>query len=135
MNMDRFAIITNRKRAIIALAHSLFFLAVAAIQLTVSRAAAFSLHGGRVTSSIILLSIYAIVTAVLVILLRAAYCTKERLYFAFCASSAGLGLLRILLGDPVLHANVLRVLFLGCAVLIGTTILRTHSVEAETAGN
>jgi hypothetical protein len=64
---------------------------------------------------------------VLLVLLRASDCTKEKLYFAFCASSAGFGLVRILLGDPVLHANWLRVFFLSCAVITGWIILRTHS--------
>ncbi len=78
----------------------------------------------------ILLGIYVIVTTVLLILLRVSHCAKEKLYFAFCAAGAGFGLVRILLGDPVLHANVLRVLLLGCAVLTGTIILRKHSEVA-----
>ena len=54
-------------------------------------------------------------TTVLLVLLRFSRCAKERLYFGLCAASAAFGLVRILLGDPVLHANVLRVLLLGCA--------------------
>ena len=135
MFMDRFAIINNRKRAIIALIHSVFFLGVAGVQLAISHAAPFSLRGEKVAGGIVLLTIYVIVTTVLLVLLRFSRCTKERLYFAFCASSAGFGLVRIWLGDPVLHANVLRVLLLFCAVVIGTGILRTHSAplpnEAE----
>jgi len=135
MFMDRFAILNNRKRAIIALIHSVFFLAVAGVQLAISHAEPFSLRGERVTGGIVLLTIYVIVTTVLVVLLRFSRCTQERLYFAFCAASAGFGLLRIWLGDPVLHANVLRVLLLFCAVIVGTAILRSHSAliarEAE----
>lgn len=126
--MDRFAIINNRKRAIIALIHSVFFLGVAAVQLAVSHARPFSPRGEKVVAGSILLGIYVIVTTVLLVLLRYSRCTKERLYFALCAGSASFGLVRILLGDPVLHANVLRVLLLGCAVIIGTGILKTHSV-------
>lgn len=125
--MDRFAIINNRKRAIIALIHSVFFLGVAAVQLTISHAVPFSIRGEKVVAGIVLLTIYVIVTTVLLILLRFSSCTREKLYFAFCAASAGFGLVRILLGDPVLHANVLRVLLLFCAVMIGTGILRNHS--------
>jgi hypothetical protein len=125
--MDRFAIITNRKRAIIALVHSVFFMGVAGVQLAISHAAAFSIHGEKRVAGIILLGIYVIVTTVLLVLLRVSHCAKEKLYFAFCAAGAGFGLVRILLGDPVLHANVLRVLLLGCAVLTGTIILRKHS--------
>ncbi len=132
MFMDRFAIINNRKRAIIALIHSVFFLGVAGVQLAISHAAPFSIRGEKVAAGIVLLVIYVIVTTVLLILLRFSHCTKEKLYFAFCAASASFGLLRILLGDPALHANVLRVLLLGCAVFVGTGILRTHSAAAVT---
>ena len=128
--MDRFAIINNRKRAIIALVHSVFFLGVAGIQLAISHAAAFSVRGEKVIGGAILLAIYVIVTTVLLVLLRFSHCTRERLYFAFCAASAAFGLVRILLGDPVLHANVWRVLLLSCAVIVGTGILRTHSDAA-----
>jgi phosphoglycerol transferase MdoB-like AlkP superfamily enzyme len=129
--MDRFAIITNRKRAIIALVHSVFFLGVAGLQLAISHAEAFSIHRERIAGSIVLLAIYVIVTTILLVLLRFSHCAKEKLYFAFCAASAAFGLVRILLGDPVLHANVARVLLLSCAVLIGTVILRNHSAVAK----
>ena len=132
--MDRFAIINNRKRAIIALVHSVFFLGVAAVQLAISHAEPFTARGEKVVAGAILLTIYIIVTTVLLILLRFSTCTKERLYFGLCAASAAFGLVRILLGDPVLHANVLRVLLLGSAVIIGTGILRTHSTVATFAG-
>jgi apolipoprotein N-acyltransferase len=123
----RFAIINNRKRAIIALIHSVFFLGVAGIQLAVSHATPLSLHQGKVLGGVILLGIYVIVTTILLILLRYSRCTKERLYFALCSASAAFGLVRILLGDPVLHANILRVLLLLTAVMVGTGILRAHS--------
>ena len=122
-----FAIINNRKRAIIALVHSVFFLGVAAVQLASSHAAPYSLRSEKAVAGSILLGIYVIVTTVLLILLRYSRSTKERLYCAFCAASAAFGLVRILLGDPVLHANILRVLLLSCAVVIGTGILRMHS--------
>ena len=85
------------------------------------------MHGERASAGLALLGIYLIVTAVLLVLLRFSACARERLYFAFCAASAVFGLVRIVLGDPVLHANVLRVLLLLCAVVLGTAILRTHS--------
>lgn len=128
--MQAFAIINNRKRAVIALIHSVVFLGVAGVQLAISHAAPFSARGEKVVGGIVLLAIYMIVTAVLVILMGFSRCTKERLYFAFCAASAAFGLVRIVMGDPVLHANVLRVLLLFCAVVIGTGILRTHSAAA-----
>ena len=128
--MESFAIITNRKRAIVALVHSVFFLGVAGTQLAISHAAAFSIHGEKRLGGIILLAVYVIVTTVLLVLLRVSHCAKEKLYFAFCAASAAFGLVRILMGDPALHANVLRVLLLFCAVLTGTIILRKHSASA-----
>jgi hypothetical protein len=88
---------------------------------------AFSVRSQKVVGGAILLTIYVIVTTVLLVLLRFSRCTRERLYFALCAASAAFGLIRILLGDPVLHANVLRVLLLFGAVIIGTGILRSHS--------
>ncbi|HTV66853.1 MAG TPA: hypothetical protein VMD98_14685 [Bryocella sp.] len=133
MLMDRFAIINNRKRAIIALVHSVFFLGVATVQLAISHALPLNLHGERATAGMILLVIYMIVTSVLLLLFRYSACIRERLYFALCAASAGFGLVRIVLGDPALHANVLRVLLLFAAVIVGSGILRSHSTVAAAA--
>lgn len=128
--MDRFAIINNRKRAIIALIHSVFFLGVAGVQLAVSHAIPFTTRNESATAGMILLAIYVIVTTVLLVLLRFSGCAREKLYFALCAASAAFGLVRIVLGDPVLHANVMRVLLLFGAVIIGSGILRSHSASA-----
>ena len=125
--MHSFSILNSRKRAIIALVHTVIFLCVAALQTALSHAKAFSLHGDKVVGGIVLLSIYTIVTTVLLLLLRAASHASERLYFALCATSAGLGFVRILLGDPALHAGVLRVMLLSGAVVVGMLILRSHS--------
>ena len=125
--MNSFAILNSRKRAIIALIHTVVFLCVAGLQTTLSHASAFSLHGDKVVGGIVLLSIYTIVTTVLLILLRMASHATERLYFALCATSAAFGLLRILLGDPALHAGILRVFLLSCATVVGLMILRAHS--------
>ena len=129
--MNRFAIINNRKRAIIALVHSLFFLTVAAVQLAISHALPLSVHGERYTAGLLLLAVYVVVTTVLLVLLRISACLREKLYFALCAASAGFGLLRIVLGDPALHANILRVVLLLCAVLVGNGILRVHSLQVH----
>lgn len=135
--MKSFSILTNRKRAIIALAHTVIFLCVAALQTALSHAKAFSWHGDKVVGGIVLLAIYTIVTTVLLVLLRFATHSSERLYFALCATSAALGLLRIVLGDPALHAGVLRVCLLSAAVVVGVMILRMHSTQelaAESVG-
>ena len=125
--MHSFSILNSRKRAIIALIHTVIFLCIAALQTALSHAKAFSLHGDRVVGGIVLLTIYTIVTTVLLVLLRYSTHSNERLYFALCATSAAFGLLRVLLGDPALHAGVLRVCLLSAAVIVGVMILRTHS--------
>lgn len=125
--MHSFSILTNRKRAIIALVHTVIFLCIAALQTALSHAKRFSLHGDKVVGGIVLLAIYLIVTTVLLVLLRYASHSSERLYFALCATSAAFGLLRVLLGDPALHAGVLRVCLLSAAVVVGLMILRAHS--------
>ena len=129
--MDRFAIITNRKRAIIALVHSVFFLGVAGMQLAMSHAVAFSIHREKMPGGIILLAIYVIVTTVLSGPVAGLPLHQRKALLRDSARPApAFGLVRILLGDPVLHANVLRVLLAGCAVLTGTVILRKHSAPA-----
>jgi len=103
--MYSFSILNSRKRAIIALIHTVVFLCVAVLQTALSNAKAFSLHSDKVVGGIVLLIIYTIVASVLLILLRYATHSSERLYFALCATSAVFGLVRIMLGDPALHAG------------------------------
>jgi hypothetical protein len=129
--MESFSILNSRKRAIIALVHTVIFLTVAGIQAAISHAEPLAIHGSRATGGLILLAIYIVVTTVLLLLLKASDCSKEKLYFALCAGSASFGLVRIVMGDQVLHVNILRVLLLGCAVLVGMLILRTHSLRAQ----
>ena len=86
--MSSFTILNSRKRAIIALIHTIMFLCVAALQTALSHASAFSLHGNKVVGGIVLLAIYTIVTTALLVLLRMASHATERLYFALCATGA-----------------------------------------------
>jgi hypothetical protein len=52
----------------------------------------------------------------------------ERLYFLFCATSASVGLLRVIFSDPTLHfGSFVRVLMLFGAVITGLLILRDHA--------
>jgi hypothetical protein len=127
--MEAFTILNSRKRAIIALIHSVFFLAVAAVQAAVAHAAPLALRGSHAPGGLALLAIYVIVTTVLLLLLKASNCATEKLYFALCAASASFGLVRIVMGDGVLHVNAMRVLLLGGAVVAGLLILRTHSQQ------
>jgi hypothetical protein len=131
--MHDFAIITNRKRAKIALAHSVVFWLIA-----LRGAASASVltpiwtKSPVPTPTILLVAIYLIVATVLTQLVRVSRCTREKLYFGFCAISASIGLLRYLFGDPVLHAgSYLRALLLTCAVVTGTIIMLRHPREAS----
>jgi hypothetical protein len=127
--MDGFRILTNRRRTIVALIHTVVFLAVAVLQLALSRPMPrFALHAPTTVSSTIMVGIYSIVTVALLLLFRISSGFRERLYFALCATSASYGLLRAVFGDPSMHfAHYFRVLMLSCAVLVGTVILRSHS--------
>src|SRR5512146_2851394 len=127
--MPDYAILTNRKRAIIALVHSVFFLLVALIQAASAPMQPVWIHiHTTFTATVALLTIYIIVTTVLLILTWFSRCARERLYFAFCSTSAAAGLFRILFGDPPFHlAGIIRILMLGLAVFTGLIILREHS--------
>lgn len=126
--MRRFAIITNRKRARIALVHSAFFLVIALRGAATASVVSPILAKGPVpVPTIVLFAIYLIVSSVLIVLTRISRCAQEKLYFAFCATSASIGLLRYLFGDPTVHVGLyLRVLMLTCAVVTGIAILRRH---------
>ncbi|HVG91847.1 MAG TPA: hypothetical protein VNB54_10200, partial [Alphaproteobacteria bacterium] len=92
--MRRYVILTNRKRAIIALVHTVAFLALAVATgaITVQ-----SLHAGSRASAWIIAGIYLLVTVVLLALTAISGSFLERIYFACCTTSAGFGLARQLL--------------------------------------
>ncbi|HUO59877.1 MAG TPA: hypothetical protein VMU24_04355 [Candidatus Acidoferrales bacterium] len=124
--MDQFFLLNSRKRAVIALIHAAVFLAIAAIGLRGGARLPLSLHtvGGAM-----LYTIYGIVTTLLLWLFSKARCWRERMYFGFCATSAGLSIVRGVFGDPALHPiQLLKVLMLvsGAAAAIG--IYRYHNV-------
>ncbi len=126
-----YGVLTNRKRAIIALAHSVVFLLIAVRSLALANSVGGLLHERQAPATLVTFFIYLVVTTVLLLLLRYSVCVKERLYFGFCASSAGVGLLRAIVGDSTLRVgHPLRVLMLLCAVLVGTVIVRTHAQVA-----
>ena len=125
--MNDFGILNNRKRALIALVHSLVFLGIA-MHGFVSPKGGLLFRGLGGTSDIALCAIYFIVASILVWLVTLARCAKERVYFALCASSATFGLLRTLVGDAALPAaQYLRVALLTSAVIVGTWIYRSFS--------
>ena len=125
--MSEYAILTNRKRALIALAHSVVFLGIA-LHGFVSPRSALVLRGPGAVSGAVLVVIYLIVAFILAWLVTISRCAAERLYFALCASSATFGLLRTIFGDAALPAaQYLRVAMLTSAVVVGVRILRSFA--------
>jgi hypothetical protein len=127
--MDGFSILTNRKRAIVALVHSVVFLLIAVRQMVAANPAA----GIWVPSAVsrgtwILCGIFAIVSSILLWLLVISRGWMEKFYFAFCTISASSGLLRTAAGDQTFHAGLyIRVAMLVSAVVVGLLIVRMHS--------
>jgi hypothetical protein len=127
--MGGFSILTNRKRAIVALAHSVVFLLIAVRQMVAATPAA----GVWLPSTVrpgtwILCGIFAIVSSILLRLLVISRGWMEKFYFAFCTISAGSGLLRTAAGDQTFHAGLyIRVIMLVSAVLVGLLIVHSHS--------
>jgi hypothetical protein len=124
-----FAILTNRKRALVALIHAAVFLGLAIRDFAVS-----STQSGILTAtpgiarSVVFAAVYLVVTTVLAYLLMIARCAGEQLYFAFCAASASTGLLRAIAGDSVFPAGqYLRIGLLAGAVITGLLILKIQS--------
>ena len=123
--MNEFGVLTNRKRALIALIHSFVFLAIAMHGFAAPKAGVL-LHSSQ--SDFFLLGIYLVVASILTWLVTISRGVKERLYFALCASSATFGLLRTLFGDASIPAaQYLRVLMLTSAVVTGISIVRSFS--------
>lgn len=127
--MEPFAILTNRKRAVVALAHSLLFLLIAVRQMVAATPALGVFMPSRVTTGTwILCGIFSIVSAILLWLLVISRGWMEKFYFAFCVASATSGLLRTAAGDQTFHAGIyVRVVMLVSAVFVGLLIVRAHS--------
>lgn len=121
--MNDFGVLTNRKRAIIALIHSFVFLGIALHGFLSPKAGIF--HGTAV-GDVVLISIYLIVASILAGLVVFSRGLRERIYFTFCASSATFGLLRTIFGDSAIPAaQYMRVAMLSSAVVVGTLIVRS----------
>ena len=116
-------VITNKKRAIVALAHSVAFLGLAIAMYKPPKAIGFA-----TTGSTIMTVVYCIVTSILLWLTLASRVREERLYFGLCATSAGFGLLRMVVASPLLAtaAVYVRVSMLAMAVMVGVGLWRTH---------
>jgi hypothetical protein len=131
--MDGFSILTNRKRAIIALVHSVVFLLLALQQMFAQHPAAGLWVPSIVSPGTwILCAIFALVSTILLWLLVISRGWMEKIYFGFCTISATSGLLRIAAGDQAFHAGLyVRVIMLVSAALVGLMIVRVHSEYAE----
>ena len=127
--MTGFSILTNRKRAVVALVHSVVFLLIAVRQMVAANPAAGIWIPSTVPSGTwILCGIFAIVSSILLWLLLISRGWMEKFYFAFCTLSATSGLLRTAAGDQAFHAGLyIRVVMLVSAVLVGLVIVRIHS--------
>jgi len=120
--MNEFTIMTNRKRAIIALIHSVVFLGIALHGFLSPKAGVVRGHGA--SSDFLLIMIYMTVTSILGWLVYISRALRERLYFALCTASASFGLLRMVFGDAALPAaQYLRVGMLTSAVAVGSWIV------------
>jgi hypothetical protein len=135
--MAGFSILTNRKRAIVALVHSVVFLLIAVRQMV----AANPVAGVWVAPSVsrgtwILCGIFAVVSAILLWLFLISRGWMEKMYFGFCTISATSGLLRTAAGDQAFHVGLyVRVIMLVSAVFVGLLIVRTHSRTAAQASS
>ncbi len=136
--MAGFSILTNRKRAIVALVHSVVFLLIAVRQMVAAQPSTGIWVASTVSRGTwILCGIFAIVSAILFWLLVISSGWMEKFYFGFCTISATSGLLRTAAGDQTFHAGLyIRVVMLVSAVQVGLLIVRMHSrplspVESE----
>ena len=127
--MGGFSILTNRKRAIVALVHSVVFLLIAVRQMVAAQPSTGIWVASTVSRGTwILCGIFAIVSAILFWLLIISSGWMEKFYFGFCTISATSGLLRTAAGDQTFHAGLyIRVVMLVSAVLVGLLIVRMHS--------
>jgi hypothetical protein len=127
--MREFSILTNRKRAIVALIHSIVFLLIAFRQMIAAAPASGIWIPATVpTGTWMICAIFTVVSAILLWLFAISRGWMEKLYFGMCTVSASSGLLRTAFGDQGFHAGLyIRVVMLTSAVLVGFLIVRIHS--------
>jgi hypothetical protein len=129
LDMGDFSVLTNRKRALVALVHSVFFLLIAFRQMVGASPAVGILVPAVVSPGTwILCLIFLIVSAILLWLFAISRGAMEKLYFGMCAVSATSGLLRTAAGDHAFHIGLyIRVVMLASAVLVGLLIFLMHT--------
>ncbi len=122
--MNPYVILTNRRRAIVALVHTVVFLVVAIITgvLVIQPLTSSSAKGAWIMAGA-----YVLISLALLILTAISRPLRERLYFGCCTTSASFGLARQVFGDAQLPSAVyVRVAMLVCAVLLGVSIMKQH---------
>jgi uncharacterized membrane protein len=134
--MDAFSILSNRKRAIVALVHSAIFLVIAIRQMIGASPATGLWVTPVSTSTWVLCGIFTVVSSILLWLYLISGGWMEKGYFGLCTVSATSGLLRTAVGDQAFHAGIyIRVVMLLSAVLVGLLIVRVHSREVVSAND
>jgi hypothetical protein len=129
--MRRYVILSNRKRVIIALIHTVAFLLLAVYTGTL---VVRPLHAGSPVSGWIMAGVYCAVTTALLVLAAVSGNPLERIYFGLVTTSAGFGLARQIVGDAGVPAAVyVRVAMLACAVAVGVVIWREYSERMATS--
>lgn len=119
-----YAILSNRKRVIIALVHTVAFLLLAVYTGTLH---VRPLHAGSPAAGWIIAGVYVAVTTALLVLAVVSGNAIERIYFGLVTTSAGFGVARQIVGDAGIPSAVyVRVAALACAVAVGVAILREH---------
>ena len=127
--MTGYFILTNRKRAIIALVHSIAFLMLAGFGV---RSSVHHLGASSPRAAWIMTAAYLLVSLILATLAALSRTKLERVYFLLCTTSASFGLLRQIIGDPAMHAAVyVRIALLLCAVVNCMLIVRVHSARSK----
>jgi|SRR5580704_9571267 hypothetical protein len=124
-----FSILTNRKRAVIALVHSIAFLLLATRDLAVQTRLGGVVNRIHVpVGAMLLVAVYLIVSSILLYLFGRSIGLTEKLYFGFCSASASAGLVRAVVGDAAFPAGqYVRVGMLLAAVFTGIALWRMHS--------
>ena len=123
--MKSFGILTNRKRALIALIHSAVFLGVALHGFLSPKAGVLR---SPVMADLVMVGIYLIVAFILAWLVSLSRGLRERTYFSLCTCSATFGVLRTVFGDASIPAaQYMRVVLLSSAVALSFWIVRSSS--------
>ena len=130
--MNEFGVLTNRKRTLIALIHSVIFLGIAVHGFWAPKYGIF--RGSGMVGDFVLIGIYLIVACILLWLVSLSHGIRERAYFLLCAGSATSGLLRTIFGDSAVPpAQYLRVICLSSAVVFGVLMVRSFSESKPVA--